>query len=305
MKILKIFGFVIGIHLFALILIFANPGCSSTSKPAPAPSDTVLQAEPPPTVNLPMTAADSSSSPVSSPRVSLNPDESAASSSSSSAGVRFIPTRPGSPAASTLVTAPVTDVTPATTYTVKSGDTLWDLGKKFHIPYALIAGANNLKTGVPLHAGQKLVIPGKTASVAAAPAAAKSENGAGKAVEKPRPAVANGNGVKHVVKGGETLGTIARTYNVKQGEIAVANNISDPQKIRAGMELIIPGWTGAGPKSLSKSSAKSPEVPVTPPAAAPPPPLFNLLDSPPSANRDEVPIMRVQDSPLMPSPNKK
>ena len=36
MKILKIFGIVVGIHLFALILIFANPGCSSTTKPTPS-----------------------------------------------------------------------------------------------------------------------------------------------------------------------------------------------------------------------------------------------------------------------------
>ena len=40
MKILKIFGVVVGIHLFALLLIFANPGCSSTSKPPPAPNIT-------------------------------------------------------------------------------------------------------------------------------------------------------------------------------------------------------------------------------------------------------------------------
>jgi hypothetical protein len=30
MKILKIFGIVAGIHAVALLLIFANPGCSSS-----------------------------------------------------------------------------------------------------------------------------------------------------------------------------------------------------------------------------------------------------------------------------------
>ena len=40
MKILKIFGLVVGIHVAALILIFANPGCSSSTKPAPSPGDT-------------------------------------------------------------------------------------------------------------------------------------------------------------------------------------------------------------------------------------------------------------------------
>ena len=52
MKIIRVFGIVVGIHLFALMLIFANPGCSSSSKPTPAPSDTVAKADtpPPPTV---------------------------------------------------------------------------------------------------------------------------------------------------------------------------------------------------------------------------------------------------------------
>ena len=64
MKILKIFGIVVGIHVFALLLIFANPGCSSSSKqpgltdassespatPASATSTTVTPA-PAPVVN--------------------------------------------------------------------------------------------------------------------------------------------------------------------------------------------------------------------------------------------------------------
>ena len=45
MKILKIFGIVVGIHVFALILIFANPGCSSTTKPTPALADTTSKTE--------------------------------------------------------------------------------------------------------------------------------------------------------------------------------------------------------------------------------------------------------------------
>ena len=39
MKILKIFGIVAGIHALAFLLILANPGCSSTSKPPPAPAN--------------------------------------------------------------------------------------------------------------------------------------------------------------------------------------------------------------------------------------------------------------------------
>ena len=45
------------------------------------------------------------------------------------------------------------------------------------------------------------------------------------------------------------LNVNGQTGWVRQGDIAVANNISDPQKIRAGMELVIPGWQAAGGKS--------------------------------------------------------
>src|SRR3954471_10891085 len=138
MKILKIFGIVVGIHVFALILIFANPGCSSTTKPSPAPVDTMSRAEPSATVNVAM--------PSPPMNVAFNPDAPAtATASSASGGVRYTPTRPNTAAASTLMTAPVIDVTPATTYTVKAGDSLYELGKKFKVPYAEIAATNNLK----------------------------------------------------------------------------------------------------------------------------------------------------------------
>lgn len=304
MKILKIFGIVIGIHLFALILIFANPGCSSTSKPPPAPIDTVAKSEPPASVRLPYSAPENAYSPVSAAPVTFNPDA-PATDSPGSGGVRFVPTRPGSPAASTLLAAPVTDVTPATTYTVKAGDTLWDLGKKFHIPYAQIAAANNLKTNVPLHAGQKLIIPGKFVTAAPATTATPSAaNGTAKTAESVRPAPVAGNGVKHVVKPGETLGTIARIYGVKQGDIAVANNISDPQKIRAGMELAIPGWQPAGgaAKAAGKSGAKAPEPATKAPESKP---IFNILDAPsaaPASNRGDVPVIKVEENPMTPAP---
>ncbi len=314
MKILKIFGFVAGIHVFALILIFANPGCSSSSKPTPAPSDTLARGEPPSTVSLPMPPA-SNGSPMGSSGIAFNPDAPATSSASqsggssggSSGGIRFVPTRPGTPVASTLQAAPVADVTPATTYTVKSGDTLWELGKKFHVPYAEIAAANNIRASAALKAGQKLIIPGKS-TAASAPAATAGKNG--KAAEKSAAAIAPGDSVRHVVKSGETLGVIARTYGVKQGDIAVANNIVDPAKIRAGMELVIPGWQAAGARTGTKSGTRATDSAAKSAATNAPmeeaasKPIFNLIEqAPPSGTPGgDVPIIKVEDSPLTPAP---
>jgi LysM repeat protein len=103
-----------------------------------------------------------------------------------------------------------------------------------------------------------------------------------------------GESVKHTVKSGETLGTIARNYGVRQSDIAVANRISDPARIQAGMELVIPGAKSgkAGAKAANGSKAE-PKVeasaPETPAPAAPSP---------------LVPIIRIDDSPITPAPKK-
>lgn len=308
MKILKIFGIVVGIHVFALILIFANPGCSSSTKPAPVPSDTVA-ATPPPSISLPTTPS-AAPAPSSAP-VAFNPDAPATSSTASStASVRYTPTRPGTPAATTLVTEPVADVTPATTYTVKAGDVLWNVAKKYNVTVAQLTAANNLKANAVLKPGQKLLIPGKPASPAvAATTAPTSAPPQPKVTEaaSTRPAnipAQSGQGpVKHVVKPGESLGVIARTYGVPLREIALANNITDPAKVKAGAELIIPGWDPAPTKSGKSGSTKS--AGATPPAPAPKsapvsPPTVNVEGTPAATAPPVIDLER--SSPIMPAP---
>jgi LysM repeat protein len=301
MKILKIFGVVVGIHLFALILIFANPGCSSTTKNIPAPSDTVT-AQPPPSVSVPLEPTGISvpeNSPLTVPS-GFNPDAPAVPSGGSP-GVRFNPTRPGTPAATTLAPAPVADVTPATTYTVQNGDNLWSVSKKFKQTTAQIAAANNLKTNAVLRPGQKLIIPGKATTPGTVGLAAETAPAAGAAPRAAEAAaVKSGETVKHVVRPGESLSMIAQQYGVRQGDIAVANNIADPQKIRAGMELTIPGWQPAGKSGKSsRSSGKSA------PAANAPKSIIPTEPEPaaaPAATAPQIPIIRIDDSPIAPAP---
>ena len=307
MKILKIFGIVVGIHLFALILIFANPGCSSTSKTPPSPGDT---SSTPGTSASPIVAApsESSSTPTAttetptSSAITFNPDAPAAPAAvPSETGVRFTPTRPGTPVAGALLSEPVADVTPATSYTVKSGDNLSTIARKNNITLAQLTSANGLSTKAILRPGQKLIIPSKTASGAAATGSASAAGVATKSKD-PFAAAASNSGsdaVKHVVRSGETLGAIARRYGVGQGEIAVANNISDPARIRPGMELVIPGWKAPGSKngkaSKSGNDAKA-STPGAPAAFEPLPPAANPSAPPP------VPVIPVDESPAAPAP---
>jgi LysM repeat protein len=292
MKILRIFSVVVGIHVFALVLIFANPGCSSPNKPAPSPSDTVSQ-----------TDASSSANPrAGSDQVSpvIIAGEPAASSvpstfdpnATATPDIRFSPTRPGTPAASTLESHAVGDVTPAITYSVAKGDSLWTIAKKHGVSVAEVAAANNIKPNATIRLGQKLIIPAKT--VSSSPGLMEP---AMKSPASPTPAPTprpSGGMVTHVVRPGETLGAIARKYQVKVGEIATANNISDPAKIRQGMELVIPGWQA--PRGQAKAATPSTE-PVAPAPTETAPATSTsplIIPAPESETSAEPPVIRVQ-----------
>lgn len=56
--------------------------------------------------------------------------------------------------------------------------------------------------------------------------------------------------ITHVVAAGETLGAIARRYDVSLGTIVAANKLANPDLVREGQELVFPPTTGtlAAPK---------------------------------------------------------
>ncbi|HZZ19433.1 MAG TPA: LysM peptidoglycan-binding domain-containing protein [Opitutaceae bacterium] len=264
MKILKILGIAAGVHALALLLIFANPGCSYTK------------------------AASTDSPPISSaPDTSASAPSSAIVTAPDSVGIRYSPTRPGTPVASALESQPVSDVTPASTYTIGHGDSLSTIAKKNGLTKAELAAANHLKTSAVLHVGQKLIIPAKSApaSGAAAPVAAATTATpmAEQASVPPGPVT---EATKHTVKPGETLGGIARKYGVRQGELAVANNITDPKKIQPGQELVIPAHTS----STSKSKAAAPKATAAAPADQ------DLDAGLKPASTTDVPVVKIDES---------
>jgi LysM repeat protein len=268
MKILKILGIAAAVHGLALLLIFANPGCS-TGKAASADSSPISAAPTPP--------------PGGSPGATISvPD---------SVGIRYSPTRPGTPVAAALETQPVADVTPASTYAVARGDSLYSIAKKNGLTKAELAAANNLKPSAALHVGQKLVIPTKSgpAAAAAGAAAAPATTPDGTTV----PAGPVTEATKHVVKAGETLGGIARRYGVRQGELAVANNITDPRKIQPGQELVIPAHSAS---TKGSKAAKAPADTAAAPKPAAPAAADQDLDAGLKPTTD-VPVVKIEDSP--------
>lgn len=104
------------------------------------------------------------------------------------------------------------------THVVKKGDTLAALGRKYGTTTKAIQSANNLRSDV-IKVGQKLKIPGGATA----------------------PSI-------HIVRKGETLGLIARTYGTRVTTIKQANNLRS-DLIKVGQKLKVPAGTGSAPSS--------------------------------------------------------
>ncbi|MCS7283102.1 MAG: LysM peptidoglycan-binding domain-containing protein [Anaerolineae bacterium] len=80
--------------------------------------------------------------------------------------------------------------------------------------------------------------------------------------------------LRHVVQPGETLFSIATTYGVSLAELIEVNQIQNPNLIRPGEVLIIPGRTVTGVSSPGSTATPGPPIPL---ATAPPRPALPTL----------------------------
>lgn len=108
------------------------------------------------------------------------------------------------------------------TYTVKKGDNLWKISKKFNIPVDDIKKANNLKME-NLQVGMKIEIPTKKS----------------KKLKEINPVKATeANNKYHIVKKGDNLYRIAKKYSISMEDLKRLNNIKD-NKLSVGQKLIV------------------------------------------------------------------
>ena len=154
MKILQIFGWVVGAHLVAFLVIFGSPGCSSSPRNVPTPDATA-----------PSVAGSSAGVPYSAGAIETLPPADHTVYVPEGTPGRVAPTRPGSPNAAAITPAKATaaNVSPVTSYTIQKGDSLAGiatrcLGKAAR--WKELAQLNQIKDPASLKVGQILLIPG-------------------------------------------------------------------------------------------------------------------------------------------------
>ncbi|MBI4318703.1 MAG: M23 family metallopeptidase [Chloroflexi bacterium] len=130
------------------------------------------------------------------------------------------------------------------TYTVAAGDTLSEIADRFGVDEKALARANQISDPDLIREGQKLIIdrpssaapttsPAVIASVAstsAAPTSSPSTSGSSPP----------STGLRHVVRPGDNVSTIAETYGVSVRALVQENGLSNPDQIQQGRVLVIP-----------------------------------------------------------------
>jgi LysM repeat protein len=156
----------------------------------------------------------------------------------------------------TLTLAATVTVTPngPFEYTVKEGDSCWQIAKTFNVDADVLLAINNFAPGkCPIVPGQKILVPAPGQTLP---------------TETPLPTnIARGTKINYVVKTGDTLASIASRFNSTVEAIMLLNKITDANKLVAGQTLIIQvnlvtPTTTLAPTSTSRPGSATTAVPA-------------------------------------------
>ena len=145
-----------------------------------------------------------------------------------------------STATSTASATSTSSTTSATTYTVKSGDTLSSIASYHNTTTAALTSLNSLANPNLIYVGQVLKLANTTtASTSSTSSAASTSSSA----------------MTYTVKSGDTLSSIASSYNTTTSTLTSLNNLSNPNLIYVGQVLKVAGSSTSVSTSTSSSSA--------------------------------------------------
>lgn len=135
-----------------------------------------------------------------------------------------------------------------TRHTVARGETLSHVARRYGTSVSALAAANGISDPNRVIAGTTLRVPGAGGAPTGSPSA---------------PA-----GASHTVAAGEHLGAIAARYGVSTLDLARHNGIANPNLVRIGQRLQIPGGSppaptpGAYPKRILQNPDRAALIPV-------------------------------------------
>jgi peptidoglycan endopeptidase LytE len=136
-------------------------------------------------------------------------------------------------------------------YTIKKGDTLSAIAKKYHTSLKKLEGSNKVSAR-HMKPGVKIIIPaGGAAGVERLTGYRKNDSAADEPADgqdegAPAPEPAAGN-LFHTVRKGDTLSAIAKTYSIPVSEIKELNGLKS-SKLKPGRKLLV---TRIGPKTYT------------------------------------------------------
>ena len=249
MKVSKVFGCVLGLHFGVITVLLVQPGCRSQQPPTFTQERTGSTMQTP--TSTPMRNSVQGASRTSSGLIEAT--RGGATGTSGGQGLdpafnagfddgRFAPATSGdfSEFDDVAPIAPLTSLSSGgqtvqvsgaslETYTIKKGDNLWSIAKRYNVSLDELYAANGLSKSSVLRIGQQIQIPveGGTAAVNTVSA------------DTYQPSSFNQSSTNYTVKRGDSLSRIANQFDSSVRAIKAANGLSS-DVIRVGDVLIVP-----------------------------------------------------------------
>ena len=130
-----------------------------------------------------------------------------------------------------------------TRHRVKQGETIGQIADKYQTTVAVLREVNSLR-GNTIRAGDYLMIPTATAALG------RYTQSADARAERQQSAQRSGKRQEHVVRAGETLWSISRSYGVDVRSLASWNSMAPGDVLSVGRDLVV--WTREPPAAAAK-----------------------------------------------------
>lgn len=234
MKLTKIFGIVLSLHVAVILLVMFQPGCQTAPKKKPIEQTTAAEEPTDTSFNSGVSPTSESSKEEPVPEVSdfVSPTRPSSGElivpGQEQNGIPLIETSPKE------VVMPEKSITlrpsDLSIYKIQRGDTLWGIARKNGISMNDLLGSNpNLDKSSKLSIGQEVMIPVADLQASSASRINSSQDDA-----------TMGGSSTYTVSKGDSLSRIARNNAVSLGALLQANALTKNSIIRPGQTLLIP-----------------------------------------------------------------